>query len=641
MQLTAGSLLQGGKYLINHPLETQGFGVTYRGTQTYHGQPVVIKTLHPALHKSRAYSRLRDRFLDLAAIVTRCQHPSIVRVVELFQEGDLPFMVMEYVPGQKLATLVKPGQTMAEMEALHYIRLIGAALTISHRFGLVHGNLMPQNIIRRGGSNVPVLVGYGISPERMLAAVQYAVPGFPHAFNAPEQIGEMGDRVVSADVYGLAANFYYLLTGHPPLPAPDRQDKALADQLPLLALLNPSLQGPIVQGLALDPQQRPKTIDEWLNFLPGSNVVRVAARPEMLPSVEPSHRPLGDLAVSSTAPTQLEAPAAAFAPTLLDPPPTHPQTSLPPVIDPTQLQLPETTQLLETAQLSETAQAPSVQSAMMQAAVDPIAPTPIDAGGAATEPRPAFRREPLPTPAPAPLPALPPASARPRFRREPLAPKVPVDSTPAAASTPTEPVVPLVPAAPSRAEQQLEQQLQQRPVRPYNTLPPRNSTAINWKKMLLVTASFAATIGVSFGLALRFSAARSPQGASIFHAEQAFPPRSWVGTLAPTDKGDAPIEESLANPPADKNQLNAAKPNAAKSNAAKPDAAKPDAAKLNSNPSDSPKSAAPGPIDATKKADFDATAMDSPFSKEPMIESSPRTLPPRRSQPAPTPTIAN
>jgi hypothetical protein len=64
MQLTAGRLLQGGKYIINHPLETAGFGITYLGTQTESGQSVVLKTLHPALYKSRAFGRLRDRFVQ-------------------------------------------------------------------------------------------------------------------------------------------------------------------------------------------------------------------------------------------------------------------------------------------------------------------------------------------------------------------------------------------------------------------------------------------------------------------------------------------------------------------------------------------------------------------------------------------------
>jgi eukaryotic-like serine/threonine-protein kinase len=522
MQLTAGSSLQGGKYLINHPLETQGFGVTYRGTQTYHGQPVVIKTLHPALHKSRAFNRLRDRFIDIASILTRCQHPSIVRVIELFQEGDLPFVVMEYVPGQKLTDLVQPGQTMAEMEALHYIRLIGAALTIGQRFNLVHGNLKPQNIIRRGGSNVPVLVGYGISAERMLAAVQYAVPGFPHEFNAPEQIGEKGDRLASADVYALAANLYFLLTGHPPMLSTDRAQADLTEQLPLLSLINPTLQEAIVQGLSLNPKARPKTVDEWLNQLPGGNTARVnAARPENLPTIERLQRPV------------------VAAPTVLEPPTTTLQTP------PTELREPNEGPIAAVA-----------SEAIVEPTVD----------------RPAFRQEPLPAPTP-----TEPTEKRPRFRQEPVLPN----------ATVVQPV-PLVPTAPSRVEQQVEQQMQQRPVRPYASLPKKPTQPVLWKKMLGLTGCIAATIGITFGLALRFSAARAKGGSTIFHAEQTFPDRDWKGTLAPADTGDGPIEDSLANPPVT---------------------------------SDKP----------TEKDNSDNPKSDAAFSTEPMIET-PKPMAPRRSR---------
>jgi serine/threonine protein kinase len=156
MQLTAGGLLQGGKYLLNHPLETQGFGITYRATQTQTGQSVVVKTLHPALHGSKAFGRLRDRFVDVGALMTKSPHASLVKVLDLFQEEQLPFMVMEYVAGTSLAEMVTPDRPMAELEALHYMRLVGGAIAQAHRSKLVHGNLKPQNILRRTGGNTPV-----------------------------------------------------------------------------------------------------------------------------------------------------------------------------------------------------------------------------------------------------------------------------------------------------------------------------------------------------------------------------------------------------------------------------------------------------------------------------------------------------
>jgi eukaryotic-like serine/threonine-protein kinase len=465
MQLTAGGLLQGGKYLLNHPLETQGFGITYRATQTQTGQAVVVKTLHPALHSSKAFTRLRDRFVDVAALMTKCPHASLVKVLDLFQEEQLPFMVMEYVAGTSLGEMVTPSRPMAEMEALHYIRMAGGAMAQAHRIKLVHGNLKPQNILRRTGGNTPVVLGYGISADRMLSAVQYAVPGFPHAFTAPEQIGERGDRLPVSDLYGLAANLYFLLTGYAPTSAIDRLQQ---DLLPHLGGVSPMMQRVLQQGLALELKHRSPSLDHWLDLLPSASQPRAKAAPRVTSPPE------------SIAPTQI--------PTPISVPPT----------------------------------------------VTPMAPTVIE------PPEPVVkRREPQPEP--------------PRYRQEPL-PQVP-------------PPVPEMPRyRQDPIEVQMELELDSVPTRSLSGYPAevrvdervvaRSASAnqlLNFtprlRRMLLLTGCIAMAIGGSFGLALRFSAARNPNGGSMFHAGQEFPDRDWSGTLMPADSGDSPIEAPPANNP--------------------------------------------------------------------------------------------
>ncbi len=503
MQLTAGRLLQGGKYIINHPLETAGFGITYRGTQTESGQSVVLKTLHPALFKSRAFSRLRDRFVELTTQLIPCQHPHLVRVFELFQEGDWPFMVMEYIHGQSFAELVQPDRPMAEIEALHYIRTIAAGLQISHRQGLVHGNLKPENLIRRAGSNAGVIVGYGISAERMLAGVQYAVPGFPHAFTAPEQIGPTGDRLKSADLYGLAAQLYYLLTGQPPIAPPDdrrsvKDHRAELDprqQLPLLHRIKPSLQPVIRQGLLLNPQDRPASIAAWLQLLPDPHRPHPTPQPTIKPAVPPS---------------------AAVVERRRD------------TVNDTKIPLPQTQ--IQTRPAIAPSAAPPVVIA---------APTILETPATPVE-QPRYR------PASAPAPAAP---ERPRFRQTPLPIAEPVPNQVAAGMSIAPPQV-----SPTAYE------IPARSPRPYATRPPSpltdrqsatiaRSRSFKLKRWLMLTGSVAAIGGVTFGLVLRFSAQRSPVGGSLFDAEQTFPNRAWEGTLAPSNTDNAPIEESSSGLP--------------------------------------------------------------------------------------------
>jgi hypothetical protein len=116
--------------------------------------------------------------------------------------------------------------------------------------------------------------------------------------------------------------------------------------------------------------------------------------------------------------------------------------------------------------------------------------------------------------------------------------------------------------APPATATRAEQQLQQRPSRPYRDLPEAPMTngrsqtignlrkRFNLKRWLIMVGGGATIGGLAFGLVLRFSAHRSPVGASMFDADQGFPNRTWDGTLTPEDPGDSPIEESNSGIPA-------------------------------------------------------------------------------------------
>lgn len=492
MHLNAGRLLQGGKYIINHPLEIQGFGITYRGTQIESGQAVVLKTLHPALQKSRAFGRLSDRFTHLANRLAAATHPQLVRVIDRFQEGEWPFLVMEYIYGKSLAEMTRPDQPIDEIEAIQYMREIAAGLQASHAQDLVHGNLKPNNIICRAENNACVVVGYGISAERMLAPVQYAVPGFPHAFTAPEQIGPSGDRVKTADVYGLAANLYYLLTGEAPLAASERSEKSIDEQLPCLSRIRSGLQQVIRQGLALNPNARPPSVEAWLQMLPGSR------------------------SQSAIAPLASQSMVAAM--TQVSPQKTQQQAKT--LIDPTAVepQLPQAPTQIE------------LLSSPAEPAMEPVAT--VQAVTIAPE-RPRLRREPIasdtaaasPSPHPAKLPI------RPAFREQPL----PTPSRPPSPPRPPESKL-TTPIAPDQGAE--------------------SGQWFTFKRLLILCSIFAALGGVTFGLLLRFSTPRSSTGVSggggLFNPEQSFPTRQWEGTLDPIELDSAPLVEAApinASPP--------------------------------------------------------------------------------------------
>lgn len=216
--MLANRTLQRGKYILEQEIGRGGFGITFRAIHQYLGQPVVIKTLNESLRQVPEFDKFQHQFQDEARRLAACVHPSIVRVSDFFIEDDLPYMVMDYIPGQTLAKLVFPNRPLPEAIAIHYIRQIGAALQVVHQKNLLHRDVKPQNIIRRQGTQEVVLIDFGIS--RFTPGVTQTHTNMVSEGYAPiEQYLPQAPRTPATDVYGLAATLYALLTARVPVAA--------------------------------------------------------------------------------------------------------------------------------------------------------------------------------------------------------------------------------------------------------------------------------------------------------------------------------------------------------------------------------------------------------------------------------------
>ena len=291
MNLTPGTILQDGKYRIDDILGIGRFGITYRATHTYLAQTVVLKTLNDSLHQHPDFAKFQAQFVGEAKLLSWCQHPNIVRMLDFFEEAGLSFIVMDYIPGQTLAQLVESGQPLPEAEALHYIRQIASALSALHKSDLVHRDIKPENIIRRAGTHLVMLIDFGLTHEFTCGMKQNNTnlrsPYAPIEQHLSQEEGDKGDTLSllnssrsglgktkiankltpATDIYGLAATFYYLVAGEPPVAA------ALRDRIPLFSLqqfqsqLSPAIEQTILRGLEMDARNRPQTVEDWLAFL--------------------------------------------------------------------------------------------------------------------------------------------------------------------------------------------------------------------------------------------------------------------------------------------------------------------------------------------------------------------------------------
>ncbi|MFN6463615.1 MAG: protein kinase domain-containing protein [Nostoc sp. DedVER02] len=279
MVWNAGKSLFGGRYIIESQLGEGGIGITYLA-RNQRNQQRVIKTLkeeilnHPAwiLHRNK----LRQDFRDEAVRLAVCHHPHIVEIETIFDDGNLPCMVMEYIEGEDLGQYLRRVGVLSEAEALLYIRQIGGALTLIHSKGLLHRDLKPRNIMIRINKPEAVLIDFGIAREFIPNVIQrhtvYRTPGFA----PPEQYESEAPRGEYIDIYALAATLYNLLTAVIPTSADDRRHNI---NLEPPQYFNPNISNRVNQaimcGMDLESTYRPQSVQEWLDLLgtdTGSNV---------------------------------------------------------------------------------------------------------------------------------------------------------------------------------------------------------------------------------------------------------------------------------------------------------------------------------------------------------------------------------
>jgi serine/threonine-protein kinase len=267
MVWTNGYQLQSRDYRIERVLGQGGFGITYKARHLNLDQDFVIKTPNEHLRFDPDYPKFVDRFIKEGQRIAKLcahPHPHIVRVFDLFQEGDTHCMVMDFIPGESLWQRVQAQGALPEAEAVRYFQQIGGALQRVHEAGLVHRDAHPGNIMFRG--NQAVLIDFGIAGEIVPVTVSSKHFG-NQAFAPLEQM--KGSREPTVDIYTLSASLYYALTGQRPASSFDRKidDVKLVAPKQLVPSLSDTVNKAVLKGMELNPQNRPQTMGEWLSLL--------------------------------------------------------------------------------------------------------------------------------------------------------------------------------------------------------------------------------------------------------------------------------------------------------------------------------------------------------------------------------------
>jgi formylglycine-generating enzyme required for sulfatase activity len=261
---TEGQLLRFGKYQIIRRLGGGGFGVTYLAQDLDLARRVVIKAPNRDFEDDLEYETFLQRFRREGRRLAAIDHPNVVRVIELFEEAKIPCLVMEYVQGETLEKVIKSQGCLSEVRALQYFRKLAEVLQIVHEADVIHCDLHPGNIMLRP-SREPVLIDFGsahsLRPGTMtMSRTETGYTPYDQRDGTPQLIW---------DVYGLAAALYFTVTGKKPEAAINR--KLFGDSLKPPQRHKPELSDwlneAILKGMALEPHDRPPSMEAWAKLL--------------------------------------------------------------------------------------------------------------------------------------------------------------------------------------------------------------------------------------------------------------------------------------------------------------------------------------------------------------------------------------
>jgi serine/threonine protein kinase len=278
-------------YLVDRVLGVGSYGITYLAHDTNLHQKVAIKEFFPASLAARNHETGtvgiksptyqaefvwgKARYTEEAQTLARFTHPNIVRVYRYFEENSTSYLVMAYEDGRSLEDALNANENWSQERILELMIPLLAGLAEVHKEGFLHRDIKPDNILIRDRDSSPVLIDFGsarsmISNHTMTAMVS---PGYGPVEQYSSNYEDQGPW---SDIYSMAAVAYRIITGHVPIPAPNRvkKDGLLPASFAGAGRCSKAFLSAIDVGLSVKEDDRPTDVSTWIALL---------TKPETLP----------------------------------------------------------------------------------------------------------------------------------------------------------------------------------------------------------------------------------------------------------------------------------------------------------------------------------------------------------------------
>lgn len=304
-----GNSLLLGEYVLLDEIGAGGMGCVYKAEHRRMKRIVALKTISPGAMRDAQAIRRFQREVHAAA---RLEHPNIVTAHDAGQSGDTHFLVMQFVEGSDLSSLVKKQGPPPVEKAVNYVIQAAHGLAFAHSRGIVHRDIKPANLLLDVNGVVKILdmglarldasVDALTSTEQMMGTVD---------FMSPEQAANSKTADARSDVYSLGCTLWYLLTGRRVYDGESAVERLLAHRehpIPSLKQFRPdvppALEALYMRMVAKRPEDRP-TIADVLRELEPTGSAAIAPSSRRPVNATPRRKRLAGLVVALTLPIAL------------------------------------------------------------------------------------------------------------------------------------------------------------------------------------------------------------------------------------------------------------------------------------------------------------------------------------------------
>lgn len=278
-ELSSGTTLCGGKYVIEKKIGAGGFGITYIARHTTLERKYAIKEFFMSGYNVRNnvtnhvslqgldlsdFDKVRQNFINEARTLAQLNNEAIVKVIDIFDENGTAYMVMPFVEGVTLQSMVEKDGPMKYEMAVNYMVQICEALTYIHSKNILHRDVTPDNVIVTPEQKI-VLIDFGSARKFIEGKTQRQTTIVKPGYAPLEQHSARSRKGAFTDIYSVGAVFYYLLTGETPMDATERVLEKMQEPIELNPEVPPQINAIIMKAMEMDGEMRYQSAKELID----------------------------------------------------------------------------------------------------------------------------------------------------------------------------------------------------------------------------------------------------------------------------------------------------------------------------------------------------------------------------------------